>query len=205
MRQLKNRYENGLIALRETESSVETMKEELIALQPELVKAQTETAEMMVVIERESEEANKVKEVVSGEEAIANGKAAEVQAIKDDCEADLAEAIPILNAAVKALDTLKKSDVDEVKGMKMPPAGVRLTMAAVCVMKGVKPKMVDDPDRVGKKKPDFWEPAKGPQVLGDPKFLQSLLVYDKDNVDEKIMNTIRNTYVADPDFVPDLI
>ena len=205
VKQMKMRYENGLIALRDTESSVEIMKTELIALQPELVIAQQETAEMMVVIERESEEANKVKVVVSGEEAAANAEAAAVKEIKDSCEADLAEAIPILNAAVKALDTLKKSDLDEVKGMKIPTPPVRLTMAAVCIMKGVKPKMVDDPDKVGKKMPDFWEPAKSPAILGDPKFLQSLMAYDKDNVPQKIMDTIRKSYIDDPMFTPEVV
>ena len=94
--------------LAETENSVEGMKEELIALQPELVVAQKETAEMMVVVAGESEAAEKVKVVVEAEEAKASSKAAEVKEIKDDCEADLAEAIPVLNAALAALDTLKK-------------------------------------------------------------------------------------------------
>eukprot|EP01047_Picozoa_sp_COSAG01_P001177 COSAG01_NODE_25_length_37050_cov_211.559119_13_plen_3716_part_00 len=200
---VKKRYENGLVKLAETENSVEGMKEELIALQPKLVEAQKETADMMVIIEKETEEANKVKVVVEADEAKANAKAAEVKEIKDDCEADLAEAIPVLNSAIAALDTLKKSDIDEVKSMKKPPAGVVLTMSAICTMKGVKPKMVDDPEKMGKKKPDFWDPAK--TILGDPKFLQSLKDFDKDNVDAKIMKTIREKYITDENFVPEIV
>eukprot|EP00329_Picozoa_sp_Boothbay-MS584-11_P000996 19247_6 len=199
----KSRYENGLVAIKTTEASVDGMKEELIALQPKLVIAQQETAEMMVVIERETEEANKVKVVVEAEEAEANKTAQEVKAVKDDCEADLAEAIPVLKSAVAALDTLKKSDIDEVKNMGKPPAGVRLTMAAVCTMKGIKPKMVDDPEKMGKKMPDFWIPAK--VLLGDPKFLQSLKDFDKDNIPDKVIQTIRDKYVADETFVPEII
>jgi dynein heavy chain len=199
----KARYENGLVAIKTTEASVDGMKTELIELQPKLVVAQQETAEMMVVIERETEDANKVKAVVEKEEAAANETAMEVKAVKDECEADLAEAIPVLNAAVKALDTLKKSDTDEVKNMGKPPAGVRLTMAAVLTMKGVKPQMVDDPDKIGKKKPDFWEPAK--KVLADPKFLQSLKDFDKDNIPPKIIEAIRTKYITDETFVPEII
>ena len=70
--------------------------------------------------------------------------------IKKECEAGLAEAIPALEAAVKALSTLKKSDVDEVKAMKSPPAGVKLTMEAVCIMKEVPPVKVAAPDGKGK-------------------------------------------------------
>lgn len=60
---------------------------------------------------------------MSEEEAVASAEAAKVQAIKDECEADLAEALPALQAAIKALDTLTKNDITEVKGMKSPPQG----------------------------------------------------------------------------------
>jgi dynein heavy chain len=44
-------------------------------------------------------------------------------AIKDECEADLAEALPALKAAEDALNTIQKPDITEVKGMKSPPYG----------------------------------------------------------------------------------
>ena len=69
----------------------------------------------MDVIALETVEADKVKEVVSKEEAIASEEAAKVQAIKSDCEADLAEAMPVLDKALKALNTLTKNDITEVK------------------------------------------------------------------------------------------
>lgn len=46
-------------------------------------------------------------ELVAKDEAVASEQAAESQALKDECEADLAEAIPALEAALSALDTLK--------------------------------------------------------------------------------------------------
>ena len=61
------------------------------------------------------------------------------------CEGDLAEAIPALEAALAALNTLKPSDITIVKTMKSPPAGVRLVMAAVCVMRDIKPDKINDP------------------------------------------------------------
>lgn len=41
------------------------------------------------------------------DEAVANQKASESQALKEECESDLAEAIPALEAALAALNTLK--------------------------------------------------------------------------------------------------
>ena len=75
--------------------------------------------------------------------------------MQDECEADLSEAMPMLEAALKALDTLTKNDVTEVKGMKSPPSGVKLVLEAVCILKGIKPARVKDPS--GKMVEDYWE------------------------------------------------
>lgn len=45
-------------------------------------------------------------QVVKADEAVANEQAKGAQAIKDECDHDLAEAIPILNSALAALNTL---------------------------------------------------------------------------------------------------
>lgn len=43
------------------------------------------------------------------DEEVASRKAEEAQLLKNECESDLAEAIPALEAALSALDTLKAS------------------------------------------------------------------------------------------------
>ena len=55
----------------------------------------------MVKIEVEAQ-----KEVIAADELLANEAPAGVQAIKDECERDLAEATP-MEGAVTSLDTLK--------------------------------------------------------------------------------------------------
>ena len=55
-----------------------------------------------------------IQELVAKDEAVANEAAAVAGAIKADCEADLAEALPALAAAIGALDTLKPSDISQV-------------------------------------------------------------------------------------------
>ena len=77
------------------------MQEELTALKPQLEVSSKETDELMVKIAKETEEAEKVKEVVSKDEAVANEEAAKVQAIKEECETDLQEAMPLLRDAIK--------------------------------------------------------------------------------------------------------
>ena len=57
--------------------------------------------------------------MVAADEAVANEAAASAQGIKDECEGELAEAIPALEAAIQALNTLKPADITEVKSMKV--------------------------------------------------------------------------------------
>ena len=59
------------------------------------------------MIEKESKEVAATSAIVRQDEASANEQAAEAQALKDECESDLAEAIPALEAALAALNTLK--------------------------------------------------------------------------------------------------
>ncbi len=84
--------------------------------------------------------------------------------VQDECEADLSEAMPMLESALKALDTLTKNDVTEVKGMKSPPSGVKLVLEAVCILKGIKPARVKDPS--GKMVEDYWEVGLGSMRMG---------------------------------------
>lgn len=69
-------------------------------------------------------------QLVAADEAVANKKFADAQSIKDDCEKELAKAVPALNAATDALNTLKQDDIRVVKAMKNPPSGVKLVSSS---------------------------------------------------------------------------
>ncbi|KAM8934175.1 dynein axonemal heavy chain 7 [Pelodytes ibericus] len=200
---MKRRYEVGLEKLESASSQVSTMQSELEALQPQLKVASKEVDEMMVIIERESIEVAKTEKIVKADEAVANEQAMAAKAIKDECDSDLAQALPILESALAALDTLTAQDITVVKSMKSPPAGVKIVMEAICILKGVKPDKIPDPSGTGRKIEDFWGPAK--RVLGDMKFLQSLHEYDKDNIPPAYMSIIRKQYITNVEFVPDKI
>ena len=194
----KSRYDNGLQKLADTEVSVSEMQDYIRDLQPKLVVAQKETEEMLVKIEAMTVEANKVRVVVQAKEKATAKQAAEAKAIKDECERDLAVALPALDGAMKALNTLSKSDITEVKSMTKPPPGVRLTMEAVCIMLAVEPDMVKNPNAPPYKIPDYWGPAKK-KVLNDLNFLNKLRNYPIDTVDPNIVARVM-PYIENPDF-----
>ncbi|KAF5834888.1 hypothetical protein DUNSADRAFT_8192 [Dunaliella salina] len=194
----RRRYKTGLDKLASTELQVQGMQAELEALQPQLLASSAETADLMGVIEKQREEADKVKVVVKEDEAKAQTEADKVKEIKDECEADLAEAMPAYEAAIKALDTLTKNDISEVKGMKSPPMPVRIVMEAVCILKSLKPTKIKDPS-TGRFVNDYWETSK--KMLSDMNFLESLKLYDKDNIDPAIIEALQ-PLLKNPDFQP---
>ncbi|XP_042221030.1 dynein axonemal heavy chain 3-like isoform X3 [Homarus americanus] len=73
-------------------------------------------------------------------------------------------------------------------------------MEAVCVMLDLKPERKPDPNGSGKMIEDYWAPSQ--KLLGDMKFLQNLLHYDKENIPTKIITHVRNEFYSHPDFDP---
>ena len=51
-----------------------------------------------------------------------------IAGMKMECESDLAEAMPILNEALAALDTIKDADIQYIKKLGNPPALIKLVM-----------------------------------------------------------------------------
>ncbi|XP_012645608.2 dynein axonemal heavy chain 3 [Microcebus murinus] len=200
---MRYRYLAGLQKLDFASSQVAVMQKELTALQPQLIHTSEETDKMMVKIEEETREADAKKLLVQADEKEANAAAAIAQGIKIECEGDLAEAMPALEAALAALDTLNPADISLVKSMQNPPGPVKLVMESICVMKGLKPERKPDPSGSGKMIEDYWGVSR--KILGDLKFLESLKTYDKDNIPPLIMKRIRERFIDHPEFQPAVI
>ena len=122
------------------------MQKELEDLQPKLIEASKETAIKEQIVEGEAVEAEKIKVVVAADEAVAAKAAAEANAIKEDCEKELAEAMPILKSAEKALECITSNDVTNAKKMLKPPEDQKMVLSAVCVLMGLKPEAKMNPE-----------------------------------------------------------
>ncbi|KAL3318377.1 Dynein heavy chain 1, axonemal [Cichlidogyrus casuarinus] len=195
----KNRTKAGLDKLLYTEEVVNKLQEELELMRPELERAVEESKVTMEEIARDSKIAEETASVVGKEEEAASKKAKECQAIKDDAQHDLDEALPALEASLEALNALNKNDIVEVRAMMRPPEGVRLVMETVCIMFDVKPKKVPG-EKPGQKIDDYWEPGK--PLLQDPgNFIASLKNYDRDNITEAIITKV-SPYIDSPNFMP---
>lgn len=198
----KFRYLSGLDKLDFAAQQVSEMQRSLEELQPQLETMTAKAKAMLKQIEKETRDVEHASALVREDEKVANVQAAAAQVLKAECEADLAQAIPVLEEALAALDTLKPADITLVKSMKNPPAAIKLVMAAVCVIKNVKPDRLPDPS-TGRMYFDYWGPSK--RVLGEMTFLQQLKDFDKDHIPIHIMTKIRKEYIPHKDFKPEIV
>jgi len=143
------------------------------------------------------------RKVVSAEAAVAQKEADLVTAQKNEVEADLAVAIPALEEAVAALQTIKPNDINEIKALSKPPEKIRMVCKAVCIMLDIKPVRVPDPENPTKRIMDYWGPSQ--KMLADAGFINSLMMYDKDNINVKIVADIKKEFIENPDFNPEII
>ncbi|CAF1455240.1 unnamed protein product [Rotaria magnacalcarata] len=196
----KRRYVKGLDQLAFAEQQVGKMRTELEALQPQLQESAKQTAAMLVDIEIQSRQAGQTREVVVAEEAVVNAKAIDANKLKEECEHDLSAAMPALEAAINALDTLKPADITEIRTMQQPPSTVRKVLASVCVLTNRQPDRKHDPNNPGKKIIDYWAPAK--KALGEMDFINQLKTFDKDHIAPEVMKKLREEYLTDADLEP---
>lgn len=91
---------NGLDKLDYAAQQIEKMKKTLSALRPELENSAKLTTVTMKKIESENKAVEKATILVKKDEVVANEQAEIAGALKAECEADLAEALPILEEAI---------------------------------------------------------------------------------------------------------
>merc|ERR1711871_404988 len=197
------KYEFALDKLMETEEDVSTMKEEIAGMKP--------------LLDRKIEKANAVMKTVNTERTVVS---AHIRSIKQDeaeiarqtkvadekrtyCKQQLADARPVLLSALDAVKSLQKKDLDEVKAMKKPPAKVKIVMEAICIMLGLPPRRVADPNDKSRKIDDYW--ASSVAILGNS---QALLVsleqyHDHHEIQEIVIQRIESEYICQPYFSPD--
>ncbi|OWZ16518.1 Dynein heavy chain [Phytophthora megakarya] len=172
----------GVVKLDDTNLLVSSLQDELVALQTVLVSKTKEAEHLLCQIAVDQAEAEQVAKRVGADEAVVKQQQKEVAACQADAQRDLNQALPALNAAVAALDSLDKKDITEVKGFVKPPQAVQVVMEAVCIMLGEKAD---------------WDNSK--RILSRNTFMSELKEYDKDSISPTILKKIRK-YIENPDF-----
>jgi dynein heavy chain len=113
----------------------------------------------------------------------------EATEIKNDCQKDLDEAIPALQAAEAALAVLEPKDINTIKGFASPPQGIRVICKG-CAILCLEPSDVikTKNDTTLKMEINWWETSKN--IMNNPKFINNLINYPKESVPEKKINEL---------------
>ncbi|XP_048507335.1 dynein axonemal heavy chain 6 [Athalia rosae] len=183
----KDKISNGLRKLFETNETVADMKAQLLVLAPKLKVSSEEVSKLLVIVQRQQVEADKARTIVAADEATAKVKAEATALLEADAKKDLDAAMPALEEAKRALESLNKNDINEIKVFNKPPHLVRFVMEAVDLLLGEK---LD------------WASAK--IVLADVHFLDRLLQYPKDDISDKLLKKLQE-YVNHPEFLPEIV
>jgi dynein heavy chain len=181
------RLQTGVDKIDEANGVVNGLQEELTKLAPFIAVKIKEADELVPVVKVEQGKAEVIKEKVAGEELIVREQAAQVRVVQEDAQRDLDIAMPALENALKSLDNLDKKDIQEIKSFTKPPPLVMMTMEAVNLLLGEK---------------TDWDSAK--KTLNDPKFIDKLKGYDKDNIPAKILKSLTK-YIEKPEYSPDSV
>ncbi|XP_065334185.1 dynein axonemal heavy chain 3 [Cloeon dipterum] len=194
-------YHGGLDKLASASKQVAELQEVQKVLEVQLKTKAAEVSALIETLEEEKKKTNAIKETVQKEEEEAKISAAEIAILEAKCHTELEKAQPALEEAAAALDTIKPADITVVKAMKNPPFAVKTVMEAVCIMLKIKAERKPGPD--GKIVMEFWGPSQ--KLLGDIKFIEKLRNYDKDNITDDIMKTIRSKYLKNPNFQVEVV
>ncbi|CAH8560243.1 unnamed protein product [Schistosoma turkestanicum] len=183
----RDKFRNGLNKILETNDLIAKMESELTAMRPTLEAKQRDTEKLMIKLSEDQEQADIVRSRVKEDEVVAKQKADENQIIADDAQRDLDAALPALEAANKALDSLDKNDIAEIRVFTKPPQLVQTVMEAVCIMLGQK---------------GDWATAK--TVLNDSNFLRKLVEYPKDDITDAQLRKLKK-FIDNPEFMPEIV
>jgi dynein heavy chain len=201
---LRAGYDRGVEKLLSTAEEVAKMQRDIEEKQPLLAVMTQETDVLMVQIEKEQREVVAPRQVlIQQEEAVAAKQASEAQAIKTDCDTELALALPILRKAQTALNTIKSQHFYELRVLGKPPGPVRMVLHAVCVLcqrKAERTPKKEDPQVL---EDNWWLTAQ--RFMSEKNFLQGLLDFDKDHIPEAVMRKIRQQFMTDADFRPERV
>ncbi|XP_040202767.1 dynein heavy chain 2, axonemal [Rana temporaria] len=178
---------NGLFKIDETREKVEKMSEQLAIARSKVAEFQKQCEEYLVIIVQQRREADEQQKTVTAHSEKIGAEEIKCKALADNAQKDLEEALPALEEAMKALDSLNKRDLTEIRAYGRPPALVETVMQAVMTLRGNEP---------------TWAEAK--RQLGEPNFIKQLINFDKDNISERVLKKI-GQYCVLPDFQPDIV
>lgn len=188
----RNTLFTGLKKLEETNSEVARLGEELKKLKPILEQNVIEQEKLSKVLEKDKVEAYKTKMIVEEEAREVETQANEIKMLQREAQESLDEAIPALESAQEAVNTLNQADIAELKTVKEPTENVEITFKAVAILLEERTNF----DKI------TWADCK--KMLAS-NFFMKLKSYDKDKIPPKVIAALDKFVEKYPNFRPEIV
>lgn len=188
---------NGLKKLAEASEGVEKLKIDLKKEEVHLKEASEEVEKIIKELTIENQKANIKSEEVNAVQKACTEKKNMISIEKEAADRDLAAAMPFLDKAIAAADSIKPADINELKGMRNAVDTTRLIMDTIHIlfMRGldaVKPKQMN----IKKVNTPFIQDSFDnftKNTLSSSTFLkdlQSFSTFEKDNITEETIELL---------------
>ena len=120
----KSIYELGLMKLEETETKVSELQEDLKIIQVDVEKKKEEADQVAEIVGREKAKVEAESAKAKSEEEACIQIKTDVEQQKQSCETDVAKLTPLVENAKEKLNSLNVKEIQFLKAMTTPPAGV---------------------------------------------------------------------------------
>ncbi|KAM3182244.1 hypothetical protein ACTXT7_012779 [Hymenolepis weldensis] len=172
----QDRLNVGLEKLKETAKQIDELNAKM-AIQKVILEEKTQSCEeLLKEIESSTETATAKKTEAQAKSIDVVAKQKVITKEKGEAEVALAEALPALEAAKKALDELDKADVTEFRAFVTPPKAVQLVGECLCYVMSVED--------------TSWKAARG--LMADANFIKTLQTMDCEAIPQKNINALKD-------------
>eukprot|EP00744_Colponema_vietnamica_P001395 GILI01002309.1.p1 GENE.GILI01002309.1~~GILI01002309.1.p1 ORF type:complete len:1648 (+),score=540.15 GILI01002309.1:478-4944(+) len=111
--------------------------------------------------------------------------------------------MPAMEAATAAVSSIDKNHLVELKTFNNPPERMKKVIEALCIVLNIKPN--EKRDTMGRKEVDYWTPTKTKVMADIEQFKNTLIDYDKENMDPEIFEKKIIPYIKDKNFTPESV
>ncbi|CRL07346.1 CLUMA_CG020322, isoform A [Clunio marinus] len=170
-----SRYSDGVRKIEDASSQIDLLRVEVEKTKTEATKAAKVCNDVVYDIESSTEKVMKKKKEATEKSTEVELNRKQITVEQEEAEEALRQALPDLENARTALDTLQKKDITEIRSFANPPEPVQIICECVAILKGLK---------------DIsWKTAKG--MLAETNFLKSLQEMNCDLITVKQVTSCR--------------
>ncbi|KAL7831592.1 hypothetical protein AOLI_G00291400 [Acnodon oligacanthus] len=182
-----NRVATVLARVKNMTDTAQEYNQELFRLQAKVDETKKWLNQLQIAVDTERTHCEQARQHCLLEEGQLSHLEEQLELADQQAQDALNEVSPFYQVALKALQSLNQSDLDEVRHYRHPPDGVVMLINAICMLFN---------------RPCNWESGK--QLLEQPNFLQELEFFDRSNLNDELFQKLGQVVKA-PNFQPHLV